>query len=152
MSEKRSGASSVTLNQNTLWITGGENDYVDLNSTEFLSFGQQQNSKKGPDLPFTIERHGMVIYKENSIFIIGGYQDGALSGKSWIVDLSRGGLKLKEGPTLNIARSSHATGKMIINGKTLLVVAGGRNTKILDSVEILDPTSGKGWIEGKHSE
>ena len=89
MSEKRSGASSVALNQNTLWITGGENDYVDLNSTEFLSFGQQQNSKKGPDLPFTIERHGMVIYNKNSIFMIGGYQDGALSGKSWIVDLSQ---------------------------------------------------------------
>ena len=89
MSEKRSGASSVALNQNTLWITGGENDYVDLNSTEFLSFGQKQISKKGPDLPFTIERHGMVIYNKNSIFIIGGYQDGALSGKSWIVDLSQ---------------------------------------------------------------
>ena len=46
---------------------------------------------------------------------------------------------------------SHATGKMFINGKTLIVVAGGRNSKILDSVEILDPTSGKGWIDGKNS-
>ena len=98
----------MAINQNTLWITGGENDYVDLNSTEFLSFfgqQQQQNSKKGPDLPFNIERHGMVIYNENSIYIIGGYQDGTLSGKSWIVDLSKGGFKLKEGPTLNIPRS-----------------------------------------------
>lgn len=105
--EKRSGAATVAINQNTLWITGGENEYVDLNSTEFLTFlGEEQTSKKGPDLPFTIERHGMVIYNENSIYIIGGYQDGALSEKSWIVNLSsKGGFKIKEGPSLNIARS-----------------------------------------------
>ena len=102
--EKRCGAASVVLDQKTLWVTGGEDGNDDLLTTEFISL--HHSPIKGPDLPFTIERHGMVIYNENSIYIIGGYQDGALSEKSWIVNLSsKGGFKIKEGPSLNIARS-----------------------------------------------
>ena len=39
---------------------------------------------------------------------------------------------------------------MKIDGKTMIVVAGGytRPKTFLDTVEILDPTSGKGWILG----
>merc|ERR1712150_78865 len=47
-------------------------------------------------------------------------------------------------------RSMHTCGKMIVNGKIRIVVAGGWNdTQYLDSVEILDPnTLGKGWVPG----
>ena len=65
--------------------------------------------------------------------------------------------KIKEGPSLNYARQNHACGKMKVNGKTMLVVAGGIHwQKYLDEedysvhfTEILDPTSDKGWILGK---
>ena len=50
-----------------------------------------------------------------------------------------------------MARSCFATGKIEVNGKVLLVVAGGeyKPGRITDAVEILDPLSGKGWTEGK---
>ena len=101
--EKRSGAATVAINQNTLWITGGENEYVDLNSTEFLTFlGEEQTSKKGPDLPFTIERHGLVYFNEKSIYMIGGFQDRKISNRTWIINLSEG-FSIKEGPPMNVA-------------------------------------------------
>ena len=39
---------------------------------------------------------------------------------------------------------------MKVDGKTMIVVAGGytRPKTFLDTVEILDPTSDKGWISG----
>ena len=53
MIEKRSYAASVALDQNTLWIVGGEGERChDLRSTEFIKLGQP--SVKGRDLPFTI--------------------------------------------------------------------------------------------------
>ena len=95
-------------------------------------------------------RHSMVLYNDLSmIYIIGGYQDRKLSNRTWIVDLSNG-FTIKEGPSMNFARSCHATGKIKVNGKTLLVVAGGefKPGHISDSVEILDPLTGNGWIQG----
>ena len=53
MIEKRQWAASVALEQNTLWIVGGRDEYSnDLISTEFVKLGQP--SVKGRDLPFTI--------------------------------------------------------------------------------------------------
>ena len=72
-----------------------------LRSTEFISF--EHPPIKGPNLPFTIERHGMITYDESTIFIIGGYQDGMLSNRTWIIEFSNE-FKIKEGPSLNIAR------------------------------------------------
>ena len=147
LTEKRSGAASVLLDDYTLWIVGGDAGFQDLRSTEFLSLDKPP--EEGPYLPFTIERHGMVHYTPEAIYLIGGYQDGVLSNKTWIVDLTDG-FKIFEGPSLKIARCSHATGKMVVNGKTLIVVAGGefRQGRSTDSVEILDPMSKDGWVTG----
>ena len=97
--EKRCGAASVVLDQKTLWITGGEDGDKDLLTTEFISL--HHSPLKGPDLPFTIERHGLVYFNEKSIYMIGGFQDKKISNRTWIINLSNG-FSIKEGPPMNV--------------------------------------------------
>ena len=121
-------------------------------TTEFIS--NNEPPKKCPDLPFTLFGHFMVKYNENSIFIIGGDQNDELSDKSWIIDPSKQ-FQIKEGPSLHKARAYASCGKMEINGKTFLVVAGGATHCAFDflkSAELLDPTSDQGWIQGTITE
>ena len=154
MIEKRFLAASVALDKSTLWIVGGHF----LSSTEFIKLGQP--SVKGPDLPFTIWGHSMIQYDEKSIYIIGGWQNSSgfinntwmakwnVSNKTWIVDLTNG-FQITEGPSLNKGRFIHGCAKMTINGRTVLVVAGGHNlVDSVDSVEILDPLGNNVWSQG----
>ena len=147
MIEKRSYAASVALDQNTLWIVGGYNGRNELSSTEFIKLGQRSSRGvfEGPDLPFTIYNHSMIQFDKKSIYIIGGYQNGSLSKKTWIVN-PKNGFEIKEGPSLNKARFGHGCAKMTLNGRTILVVAGGFGA--MDSVEILDPQGNNIWTPG----
>ena len=143
MIEERDSAASVVLDQNTLWVVGGYNGNR-LCSTEFIKLGQP--SAKGPDLPFTISYHSMIQYDEKSIYIIGGWQnDSRFYNKTWIVDPTNK-FKITEGPSLNKGRNGHGCAKMSLNGRTILVVAGGYGAK--DSVEILDPLGNNIWTPG----
>ena len=82
------------------------------------------------------------------IFIIGGFQNGTITSKTWIIDPSNG-FKIRKGPYLNQRRSSFSCGKMEICGKIFIVVAGGYDGSTrLDSVEILEPFSGQSWKLG----
>ena len=95
----------------------------------------------------------MIRTDPNTIYLIAGKQNGKISNKTWILEFSDStpnNLNIKEGPTLSTERSMHTCGKMIVNGKIRIVVAGGWNdTKYLDSVEILDPNAlGEGWVSG----
>ena len=57
--------------------------------------------------------------------------------------------QIKEGPSLNKGRRLHGCAKMTLNGRNILVVAGGYgNDGILDSVEILDPSENNVWTQG----
>ena len=118
MIEKRSFAASVALDQNTLWIVGGNNGRKSLKSTEFIKFDQP--SVKGRDLPFTISNHSMIQYNEKSIYIIGGNQNFSITNKTWIVDPTNE-FRITDGPSLNKARYHHRCAKMTVNGRTLLV-------------------------------
>ena len=91
----------------------------------------------------------MVKYNENSIYIIGGFQDGSRSKETWIVN-PKNGFEIINGPKLNQERSSFSCGKMEVNDKILIVIAGGEDRYGfgLDSVEILDPQSNQGWKSG----
>ena len=146
MLKKRARASSVVLNQSTLWVTGGYDERLtDLSTTEFITLDEA--AATGPKLPFTIYGHGMVMLNDHAIYIIGGFQNGSTSRDTWIVDLSNNGFEIQKGPSLNQARYEFSCGKMLSHGKVLLVVAGGVGK---DTVEILDPSSaGQGWIFGK---
>ena len=142
MLQRRYNASSVIFKNRTVaWIVGGT-DHGSLNSTEFIRLNMA--SREGPKLPFTIYAHCMVLYKENAIYIIGGCQNGTFSKKTWIVDPTNG-FQIRQGPSLNIPRASASCGKMEINGKIVLVVAGGQGSDYLDSVELLEPLSDQGW-------
>ena len=115
----------------------------------------------GPDLPFTVDRHSMIQFDEKSIYLIGGMQNytrSNASDKTWVIDpntvLTNNEFCIRQGPSLNQERSEFACGKMKLNEKNLLVVAGGNYLNssgraiALDSIEILDPLSDKGWIFG----
>ena len=106
-------------------------------------------SVKGPDLPFTISDHSMIQYDEKSVYIIGGRQNGLISKNTWIVDPTKE-FQIREGPPLNVERYSHGCAKMMVNGRIILVVAGGNGHgwSCLDSVEILDPSSLNQWSLG----
>ena len=58
--------------------------------------------------------------------------------------------KIKEGPSLNEGRRFHGCAKMTLNGRTIMVVAGGVDDdyETLDSVEILDPSGSNVWTPG----
>ena len=118
MLQKRVHSASVVVNENKfmskLWVTGGQdndiNSYRTLNNSEFVFFEEDTklklkklNSVKGPDLPFTISQHEMAKIKENSIYIIGGKQNGGLSKNVWIVDPTNE-YSIKKGPPLNNPR------------------------------------------------
>ena len=148
MITNRSYASSIVLKQKEqLWVTGGiSKSHTTLNSTEFVK-SDQPNTVQGPELPFTISGHTMVQIDSKSILIIGGWQNGCISNKTWFVDLSNG-FEIKDGPPLNHARAFHSCSKIILNGKVFIVVASGHGYK---SVEILDSTlPEKGWFFGMH--
>ena len=88
----------------------------------------------------------MIQYDEKSIYIIGGRQnDSGFSNKTWIVDPTNE-FKIKEGPSLKNGRRDHGCAKMTLNGRTILVVAGGIGVQ--DSVEILDPSGNNVWTQG----
>ena len=146
MQEKRKGAASVVLDQTTLWVVGGyNNDNTNQRSTEFIEMDQPPAN--GPVLPFKISYHSMIQYDEKSIYIIGGWQNYSISNKTWIVDPTDA-FKIKVGPSLNVRRAHHGCAKMTLNGRTILVVAGGEGFGYLDSVEILDPTKDNNWTRG----
>ena len=161
----------MKISARKIWIVGGTSDIFDTskasNSSEFIDSAEYSVSK-GPDLPFTIHSHCMLKLNETEIYIIGGRQNGKIANKTWIVDpkndfhITEGivffrvndtNCKITKflGPMLKYGRARHCGAKIILNGKTILVVAGGESSedsKELDSVEILDPLSLQGWQNG----
>ena len=59
-------------------------------------------------------------------YIFPGYQGDYVSKKTWIVNPLLD-FEIREGPSMIVERREHSCGKMEINGKFLLVVAGGIN-------------------------
>ena len=147
----RRNMSSVVLNESKIWITGGFSNNGGLKSTEILSLDQPP--APGPDLPFKVYDHSMVLVNPSTIYLIGGFQNEQTSNNTWIVDPTNN-FQIKVGPSLNIARKWHSCSKIRIKGRIFLVVAGGHNHgKDLDSVEFLDTTCPeKGWKIGMNYE
>ena len=139
--------SSVVLNESKIWFTGGWSSNGSVNSTESISLDQPP--VPGPDLPFRVFGHSMVLVDPTTIYLIGGYQNGqVISNKTWIIDPTND-FQMKEGPSLNIARKGHSCSKMRIGERVFLVAAGGLNNGALDSVELLDTTyPDQGWKMG----
>ena len=150
----RNHTSSIVLNESKIWVTGGNCDFGGkytlhqqyYKSTEIISLDQPTVS--GPDLPFTVWGHSMVLVDPTTIYLIGGFQNDDSSNKTWIIDPTNN-FEIKAGPPLNFARLRHSCAKMRIDGRIFLVVAAGFDDGPLDSVELLDTTCpDQGWKMG----
>ena len=147
----RQSASSVVMYNETvdiygdifiseeLWITGGRNvdKEEDLSSTEIVS-PFEGTSRRGIELPVTVNSHCMVKYNSTHVFLIGGYQNGGTSKKTWIFNPTKN-YEYVEGPELNEERYWHSCGKFFSKdeGKEFIIVAGGVNGNgPIDSVEL----------------
>ena len=145
---KKSEATFCKVLDTGIWVVGGKNhDNEHKSRTHFQP--NDGNKVRGPDMPFTICYHSMVQYDEKSIYIIGGMQNGSISKNTWIADPTNG-FQIKEGPSLNVGRTDFGCAKMTINGRTILIVAGGMGDDFqpLNSVEILDPAENNIWAPG----
>ena len=137
-------ASSIKLDQSTLWITGGfDSNTNHLKSTENVAVS---GSTSGVNLPFTVWGHCMVQFQPDAILLIGGTKNGiAYSDKTWIIDPTSG-FNITAGPSLKQGRIHHSCGKMKDDfGNVLVIVAGGEG---MDSVEVLNTTLMKEWVKG----
>jgi len=121
-----------------LWITGGYNTETgeDFSSTEIVSL-LEGTSRSGIELPVTVNSHCMVKYNSTHVYLIGGYQNGRISKKTWIFDPTKN-YEYFEGPELNEERYWHSCGKFYNQGKEFIIVAGGVNGygTGIDSVEL----------------
>ena len=160
MSVKRYGAASIVLNDNTLWVTGGEGKDGCIASTERV---KMSGSMPGPDLPMALESHAMASINSTVSMVIGGW-NGNQDGNSWDGTASTFYFNHIEGewsngPILMQSRYLHAAGIVtdeLTNEKFVAVTGGFLNVLsqtgihdkevYLDSSEILQ--DGK-WVEGK---
>ena len=81
MSVGKAGASSIVINDNTLWVTGGDGGYGRLASTEYVTV---TGTMLGPDLPMTLDFHAMVVINSTFSMVIGGYSYGYSSHGSTV--------------------------------------------------------------------
>ena len=102
----------------------------------------------------------MVQVNEKTIYILGGDQNGHKSQKTWVIhgDPITRKFKTKPGPLLKIERRQLSCAKMKIDGKVIIIVAGGidlddenlNNGKFNSTcVELLDTSMpDQGWTLG----
>jgi hypothetical protein len=93
-----------------------------------------------PSLPVTISEHCMVTVNSTTVMVIGGVQNGQISGKTFYFTF--GEERWSEGPELKNERIYHSCGKIRRNKDSQemsIIVAGGSD--YIASVEILDEGS-----------
>jgi hypothetical protein len=150
MNSVRVNAAAAQLQDGKLLVTGGLVSYgsASLNSAEMLTEeGWESNI---PSLPVTITIHCMVTANSTTVMVIGGEQNGQISGK--IFYLTFGEKSWTEGPELKNQRRYHSCGKIRRNKESQemsIIVAGGweSGSTILSSVEILHEGSSE-WQTG----
>ena len=142
MTTKRYGASSVQLNDTTLWIVGGENG-TKLDSSEFVGLDSTVPNP-GPKLPYQISNSCAVKYSKDKVYVIGGYHGYSYVNKVLIFN-PMDNFSFIEGPPMITKRHSHSCGLMSNGQQSKIVVAGGVYSS---SVEIFDSSTNK-WSKGK---
>ena len=137
MTTKRSMAASVVISNNSLWITGGQDEshYV-LSSSEYIETIKRMS---GPDLPIAVSSHSMVNIKNDLTIIIGGEITGGFSSsKTFYYNHKHG--NWSDGPELFLARALNAAGIVTDEAtqEKLLFVTGGQTiNNTFKSTEVL---------------
>ena len=143
MQSPRKWSSSVVLDQDTLWITGGHDDSAYLLTTELIRLDGP--SIPGPDLPEEFGRHCVTKINETHVILIGGHdKDGA----TLLVDIRD--FSMDAGPSMSIHRYQHACRTFQHEGKPMIIAVGGYGQEIpvaQKNSEILDLDLGR-WITG----
>ena len=149
MSAGRFGAASIVFNDNTLWVTGGNNgNAVYLASTEYV---KMTGTMIGPDLPMALYRHAMVAINGTFSMVIGGRYSNGYSAATFFYD------RIEEewinGPSLMQERYFHAAGIVTdeVTDEHFVAVTGGHDWYVgntFDSTEILQDGE---WVQGKIS-
>ena len=110
----------------------------DLSTSELINV-EENVSYKGIKLSFSVTFHCIVEINAEKFIIIGGKQDGLVSGLTWIVNNGKEDT-IASGPTLIDARYLMSCGRMVDEQDNIwIIVAGGKDKSgaTLDSVEIL---------------
>ena len=84
--KKRAGASSIAIDEDTLWITGGVNNDGHLKTTELVNL-KTLSSIPGPDLPIELAGHCMVKLNERTVIVIGGENDNGIVDKTFLFNI-----------------------------------------------------------------
>jgi N-acetylneuraminic acid mutarotase len=147
MNSERSSAAAAQWQDGKLLVTGGVDESVFyLNSAEMLTEeGWESNI---PSLPVTVWAHCMVTVNSTTVMVIGGYQNGQRSGKTFYFTF--GEESWTEGPELKNQRGYHSCGRIRRNKESQemsIIVAGGLDGSYLSSVEILHEDSNE-WHTG----
>ena len=143
LSVPRWGAASVVLSNNTLWVTGGQDQSGnDLKTTEFVTKDGQ--SSQGPDLPLPLQGHSIVPLNSGAFILIGGY--GRDSSGTHFYEEKKG---WRAGPNLKKGRWGHTAGVLTdrVSTKQYIVAVGGIGAR--SSLEYLEYPGSNDWMKGK---
>jgi hypothetical protein len=148
MSSVRVYAAAAQLQDGKLLVTGGYDDLSHRHSSSEMLTEEGWESNI-PPLPVTVYGHCMITVNSTTVMLIGGWQNGKLSGNSFYYSL--GEENWTGGPELMFKRGSTGCGKIRSNkvGPEMnFIVAGGWNgSSRLSSVEILNEGSNM-WQTG----
>ena len=100
----------------------------------------------GPELPWNFDRHCMAKINDSHVILTGGWYNGT---ETLLVD-TKSDFEMKPGPSMTNKRGDHTCGIFTDqgNGYDWVIVAGGFGEDYLSSIELWDPISNDGWIEG----
>ena len=147
MLAKRAFATSIVLNRDTLWISGGcdEDNGLIHASSEFIHL---DNTILGPELPRPLHRHAMVRIASDLTMVIGGLSSNGTNGSNRTYYFDHNAQTWIDGPILLIERHAHAASAIIdvVTKETIVIVTGGFSNQSLDSTEILLDDK---WTRGK---
>ena len=140
----RQAAASVVMNDK-LVIFGGYNAAGYILSTEEMD--EAGKATLGPSMPLTTKHHCAVKINHNTALIIGGADESVSIKFTYFYDFD--GKTFKSGPDLMVARERHACGMLSSNGKSFVVVTGGKNGGvILGSTEYMALDDLTTWHQG----
>ena len=144
MSVWRYSAASIVINDNTLWVTGGNSNNGLLASTEYV---KMTGTMPGPDLPMVLWFHAMVAINSTCSMVIGGLSNVSSVTSTFFYDRIEG--EWITGPSLMEGRRYHAAGIVTDEGtgEHFVAVTGSWGFGS-DSTEVLQDGE---WVQGKIS-
>ena len=139
MNDGRSYADALELN-GEVWVTGGWDGKRRHASSEIM---EGSVWKSGADMTGRRYQHCGVVLQDNTVVITGGQEGETGRGEalSLVESYRWNGPLLRELPSMNQPRWTHACGVVDVGGREAVIVAGGRITSgpgdELSSVEMM---------------